>query len=202
MQLMILFAAVASLRRTEGLNLVVSDIEFSGTQNYVHIRPKSYTDYTWEWGAKHRFGDYDEMVGIPKTIELPTMIVDFDKLLIEHIEALPNRQPYVCVPPRYYVEHIKTVRQTGQLAWAARNCPWPAFSNRFSYRAKRAGIVGKTFHDLRDTCATALHDNGFSLVQIQKHLRHKNITTTAGYIGVESKLPQQTAAATKVCYSV
>ena len=43
---------------------------------------------------------------------------------------------------------------------------------------KKSGFVHMRFHDLRHSCASILHDKGYSLKQIQEWLRHSNIETT------------------------
>ena len=46
----------------------------------------------------------------------------------------------------------------------------------------KAGIPQKSFHDIRRTVASEMHDNGCSLEEIRKWLGHKDIATTQKYI--------------------
>lgn len=43
---------------------------------------------------------------------------------------------------------------------------------------KKSGFEHMRFHDLRHSCASILHDKGWSLKQIQEWLRHSDIETT------------------------
>lgn len=43
---------------------------------------------------------------------------------------------------------------------------------------KKSGFEHMRFHDLRHSCASILHDKGYSLKQIQEWLRHADIETT------------------------
>jgi len=52
---------------------------------------------------------------------------------------------------------------------------------------RRSGLAdrGYRFHDLRRTAASMLHRAGATLVQVQKILGHKSVTTTERYLGVK-----------------
>lgn len=57
----------------------------------------------------------------------------------------------------------------------------------YGYKAGLAPATGKGrlgSHDLRRTCARNAHDNGASLLQVQKMLGHSDPKTTARYIGL------------------
>ena len=43
---------------------------------------------------------------------------------------------------------------------------------------KKSGFAHMRFHDLRHSCASILHDKGWSLKKIQEWLRHSDIETT------------------------
>ncbi len=43
---------------------------------------------------------------------------------------------------------------------------------------KKNGFFKLYFHNLRHSCASILHDKGYSLKQIQEWLRHSDIETT------------------------
>ena len=55
-------------------------------------------------------------------------------------------------------------------------------STQFKRICDRLGIEGKTFHSVRHTLATELHNQGQSLEDIQRVLGHRHAETTKGYI--------------------
>jgi integrase len=59
------------------------------------------------------------------------------------------------------------------------------FSKKAIQRASdKIAVAGLTPHSLRRTAATLMHQGGVGIKTIQRQLRHKNISTTMGYIQV------------------
>lgn len=53
---------------------------------------------------------------------------------------------------------------------------------QFGRLAKRAGLPGRTFHELRHTYATRCHEAGIPMPHIAGSLGHSSTATTAGYV--------------------
>ncbi len=163
------------LRRGESLNLVVRDIHFD--EGYILITPKKDTAETWRWGIKNRTQAY---APLPEFIMLLGKMIKFQANLCKLIELLPQRQPYVSIPPGYFQRLMKSHRE-GILHHRKRKCPWGNFDRDFKALLKRACVSPKSFHDLRRTFAHKLKLAGYDLKETQTLMRHKSIQTTAEY---------------------
>jgi len=162
----ILLALTGGLRRSEILNLCVADFRFD--KNHIVLTPKKDTKTTWQWGIKDRDMAY---VPFPEFVHKP---------VIEIIERLPVRQPYVCVKPCFF-ERLMQMKSSGGIPAKFRNCPYGNFSRDFKILRKKAMIKQKRFHDLRGTFGTTLAMNGLTLSETQKLMRHSSPQTTAKY---------------------
>ena len=70
----------------------------------------------------------------------------------------------------------------------ARALGWTVIDNEFVDEvARRAGLPGLQFRDLRRTAATALHDNGVRLKTISAMLGHATTSTTERYLGLRAE---------------
>lgn len=57
----------------------------------------------------------------------------------------------------------------------------------------KAGLPKFTFHNLRNMSVSLLADMGESSATLMKHLNHKDIKTTEGYIGVSNESLERAA---------
>jgi len=171
----IILLAMCSLRRAEILNLNVSDIHFD--EGYIHITPKKDTVTTWKWAIK----DYNQAITpLPTFFELPNMKLDLHLLLVELIENLPPKQPYLILKPETYQRRMQQ-KAEGKLNYDKRVNPWGNFNRYFKRLLKRACVEHKRFHDLRGTFATNMIKAGRSLKETQMLMRHSSASTTARY---------------------
>ena len=184
-----------SMRRAEILNLVVRDIHFD--RNYIQIAPKKDTATTWRWSIKNH---QQALVPLAPVIETIDETIDLHALLIELIEWLPERQPYVFLRPDTY-KTLWDKKQKGELTWQERNNPWGNFSRDFRNLLGRAAVELRRFHDLRATFATKMGET-LPLRKIQRLMRHSSPQTTARYIHVdEQKLVAESAKLCEKCYA-
>jgi len=163
----IVLLGLASMRRAEVLNLVVSDIYFD--KDYICINPKKDTLYTWQWDIKNYCNE--------AIVLLPEMARN---LLLGLIEELPVKQPYVFLTPERY-QGCMRLKLEGKLTHRIRNCPWGNFSRDFRNLQRRAKVIPtRRFHDLRGTFATTMSQY-LSLTDVQRLMRHASSNTTAQY---------------------
>jgi integrase len=165
----IICLGLCGMRKSEILNLVISDISFDN--NRLLITPKKKTEYTWLWDIKDHNQAY---VGFDDTV---------NKLLKSQIESLKGtNQPYVCLKQIHWERNIELNRQD-RLPHTLRNDPWGGFTRDFRQLQRRALIKKlKRFHDLRGTFATERYAEGYGIKELQYLMRHSSIETTARYI--------------------
>ncbi|MDD5328054.1 MAG: site-specific integrase [Phycisphaerae bacterium] len=175
MKVITLLALCSSMRRTEILNLVVKDIYFD--RSCILINPKEETETTWRWTIKNH---QHAFVPMPETIELPGETVNLHNLIVQLIETLPAKQPYLCLKAQHYEVNMR-LKAEGRLTDERRLTPWLRFSNDFKRLCKRATIESKSLKDLRATFATTLAESNYPLTKTQKAMRHKSPQTTANY---------------------
>ncbi|MCJ7729842.1 MAG: tyrosine-type recombinase/integrase [Sedimentisphaerales bacterium] len=188
----IVLLGLCTLRRTEVLNLTISDLCFK--EGYIRIRPKTDAQNTWRWNAKNYQA---QIVPMPKLIMLPGGAIYIHQILKNQIIALKSQyphQPYVCVLPETY-NKIMAMQKEGCLAWEWRNCPWSNFTRDWRRILKKANVRFRRFHDLRATLPTVMARQGVPMPEVQRLMRHSSIQTTAEYyISVdEDKLVKKTA---------
>lgn len=180
--------ALCSMRRSEILNLTVSDIDFGNLE--IRIRGKEKSQTTWPWRIKNH---QESIVGIDESVA---------QLLISLTDKLEgSRQPYVILKPEHWEGNMKRQAE-GKLPYWRCNRPWDGFNGAYSRLLRRAGVPHKRFHDHRSTFATERYEAGFKLVDVQELMRHKTVQTTALYIrGVDKrKLAKKSAGIFKKFY--
>ncbi|MFH1370286.1 MAG: site-specific integrase [Planctomycetota bacterium] len=188
----IVLLGLCTLRRTEVLNLTISDLCFK--EGYVRIRRKTDSQKTWRWDVKN----YQQaVVPMPKMIMLPSGPIEIHQVLKNQVIALKSQyphQPYICVLPEIY-NKIMAMQRDGRLAWTWRNCPWSNFTRDWRRLLKKANIRFLRFHDLRATLPTVMARQGVPMPEVQRLMRHSSINTTAEYyVSVdEDKLIKKTA---------
>ena len=189
--------ALCSLRRAEVLNLVVRDIHWD--KGYILISPKVDTEFTWLWDIKNH---NQAIVPLPETMRFCDTTVNLHRLLIELIDWLPPRQPYIFLPPTLY-QKLLARKNRGELGFDLRNNPWGNFSRDFRIVCKRAAVEPGRFHDLRGTFANKMKTNGCSLDETQRLMRHASINTTVEYYiqSDEQELVAKSASICEKCYT-
>jgi len=163
--LMITLAITTGMRKSEMLNMVWSDIDFS--KMTIEVTPKKNSDETWEWRIK----DTDRRF-------LP-LKEDVSQLLIDLQNRRPECYPYVLVPPRRY-DHIQQVlRLAGKWTLSnARNKVINNFTKQFNKILAIAHVDKGTFHDIRKTAITNWFRQGLSEYDVMTLAGHANFATT------------------------
>ena len=82
---------------------------------------------------------------------------------------------------RVVVEALEPVRFKRPGEWVFDRALFWSARKRLGRLAKRAGVAAIRFHDLRHTFASLLAEDGVSLLQIQRLLRHKSPVMTLRY---------------------
>ena len=160
----IIAALTAGLRRSEVLNLTAGDIDFE--RQYIKVRPKKQTAYTWPWRAKNY-----QVRTVPLSPQL------YNLLLGVILPALPAGQPYVMLSERRY---WSLQRRIGSLSERVRICPDENFSKPFRQILKVAQISDGCFHDLRRTAITNWARR-LALRDVMSLAGHSSIETTQKY---------------------
>lgn len=169
----ILLARTSGLRRSEALNLTISDIDYE--QGLIHIQPKTDTRDSWAWEPKGRRS---------RTVSLTEETAN---VLAEIQNELPTGHTYPMLTELRYWRVIQMKRK-GELSERIRLCPDENFATPFRRILKRAKVALGTFHDLRKTCLTDLADKGYPIHWLQKFAGHSShITTMKYYVHVDEK---------------
>ena len=163
---MIMTAVTAGLRKSEALNLMVSDVDFDGQK--IQIQQHKESSNSWAWTPKS-----SQRRTVPLTEQLSTL---FCALLADEI---PNGQPYLLLDEkRYWL--LRRRLQEGMLTDRQRLWPDENFGNAFRRIRERAGLQQGTFHDLRRTCLT-YWSQYLPPQEVQKLAGHADIETTMRY---------------------
>lgn len=99
----------------------------------------------------------------------------------------------------WLVEYLTPLRQvTGLIAPRRDGSPFPAGFARTALRTANAAcaIQGVTPHRLRGTFATLLAESGVPVQDVQAALRHKDLSTTVGYL--EKDMQRVTSAQSRI----
>jgi integrase/recombinase XerC len=153
----------STLRKSEVLNLTVSDIDFENMM--IKIQEKQKTLHTWAWRPKD-----NERRSIP-------LIAIAVPVLLTLIEAMPAGQPYVCLTTARY-QYLMMKRS---LSYRQRYEPDNNFERNYRALCRRAAISGKTFHELRKTGLTNLTAN-MRLQEVKEIAGHSDLKTTERYL--------------------
>ncbi len=182
--LLITLAITTGMRKSELINLVWSDIDFS--EMAIEVTPKVDTAETWRWEIK----DTDR-----RTVPLTE---DVAKLLVELQSRRPERYPYVLVPPQRYDYIQKELRSAG--SWTLSNARGKVINNftkRFSRILAMAHVDKRTFHDIRKTAITNWFRQGLSEYDVMTLAGHSNFSTTHRfYLAVADDLVARARQAT------
>jgi len=182
--LLITMAITTGMRKSEMLNLVWSDIDFS--EMTIEVTPKENTDETWEWKIK----DTDRR-------SLP-LKEDVSRLLIDLQNRRPAGYPYVFVPPGRYDYIQQVLRPSGKWTLSsARNSVINNFTKQFNQILVRAHVEKRTFHDIRKTAITNWFRQGLSEYDVMTLAGHSNFSTTHRfYLAVADDLVDRARQAT------
>lgn len=162
-RLMITLAVTAGLRRGEILNLTVGEIDYLA--GVITITAKQASAATWPWAVKD-----GESRSVPITAAA-------EALLLRVQAALPDGQPYVCLPPQRY-RLLAERHRRGTLTYTERKCPVNNFTREFDRICQRAGVTARTFHALRGTCLSVMAENGLQPHELQTIAGHSDVRTT------------------------
>ena len=159
--------ALSGMRRAEILNLAVRDVDFE--KALILLSPKRDSETTWAWEIKNSKMAY---IGISSYAV---------RWLSSLLERIPDKQPYLIVPPGHYQRLIETKKHK-RLSYHQRYCPYGNFNRKFNNLLKRAKVTPKRFHSLRDTFGTDQYREWKDIKIMQQLMRHSSIQTTANYI--------------------
>jgi integrase len=182
--LMVTLAITTGMRKSELLNMVWSDIDFSEMK--IEVTPKKNTDETWEWRIK----DTDRRF-------LP-LKEDVSRLLVHLQDSRPEGYPYVLVPPARY-DHIQhLLRPNGKWTLSsARNKVINNFTKQFNRILVMARVEKRTFHDIRKTAITEWFRQGLTEYEVMTLAGHANFATTHKfYLAVADDLIERARQAT------
>jgi len=161
---MVLCAVTAGFRRSEALNLVVSDLDLDHGRLWVQDKPE--TEHTWAWTPK----DGDS--------RLAPMIADLSTTVSQIIAELPAGQPYVHLTGDRF-DYLQYLRRHGRMTDRQRLVPDDGWDERFRRAVRASGAPSHlTYHDLRRTFASVLAEEGVDIYAIAEVLGHGDIRTT------------------------
>lgn len=161
-----LLAKTSGMRRSEVLNLNISDIDYD--QGVVHIQPKKETRDTWAWEPK---GKCSRTVPLTETTA---------NVLMEIQDELPPGQAYLMLSElRNW--RVLQMKRKGELSDRIRLCPDENFSTPFRRIIQRARVAAGTFHDLRKTYLTEMAESGLPMHWLQRLAGHSSYQTTMTY---------------------
>lgn len=161
-----LLAKTSGLRRSEVLNLNISDIDYE--QGVVHIQPKKDTRDGWAWEPKGRCS---------RTVPLTETTAN---VLMEMQDEIPTGQAYLMLS-EIRCWRVLQMKRKGELPDRIRLCPDENFSTPFRRILQRARVAHGTFHDLRKTYLTEMAESGLPMHWLQKLAGHSSYQTTMTY---------------------
>lgn len=160
-------------------------VEKADELQFVRSRLLSQEEFEMLW----RCADQRMRRIIRAEMNAPLRLEDLKQLTKEKINAKANefRGVQTKTGINYYVpitepmwELIRTAPRSEILDFSGFHLRWPKI-------ARRAGLAGLQFRDLRRTAATALHDNGVPLKTISAMLGHATVSTTERYLGLRAE---------------
>ena len=85
--------------------------------------------------------------------------------------------------PQKLIEYLVSLKKSGEYVAPGMRSK-NRISRRFRYYADQIGLNTFTFHNLRDTYASFMVQNGMHLVAVKELLGHEDIRTTLIYAGI------------------
>lgn len=168
-----LLAKTSGMRRSEVLNLHISDIDYE--QGVIHIQPKKETRDSWAWEPKGKRS---------RTVPLTEATAS---VLMEIQDEIPPGQAYLMLS-EIRCWRVLQMQRKGELPDRIRLCPDENFSAPFRRIIQRARVAHGTFHDLRKTYLTEMAESGLPMHWLQKLAGHSSYQTTmAYYVAVREK---------------
>jgi len=163
-QARIIAAGSAGLRRSEALNLKVSDVDFD--RGEIKIQANKESRETWPYCPK----DYESR-RLPLTEELNRLLV---RILNDEI---PAGQPYLLISEKRYwwLQHL---RSQSKMSSRMMVNPDENFSRPFQRILRIAKISDGTYRDLRSTAITRWLLAGLVPQEVQRLAGHSDIQTT------------------------
>ena len=163
--LLITLAITTGMRKSEMLNLVWSDIDFS--EMAIEVTPKENTDETWEWKIK----DTDHRC-LPLKEDVSLLLADLQN-------RRPEGYPYIFVHPGRYDHIQQELRPKGKWTLSsARNSVINNFTKQFNKILSMAHVDKRTFHDIRKTAITNWFRQGLTEYDVMTLAGHTNFSTT------------------------
>jgi integrase len=142
-------------RRGEMLNLHLKEIHMDTRDPHIQIEPKQDGPTSWQWKTKTRNVRY---VALPEIIPVGQAVLQVHRDIVELMEQLPARQPYICLESRYFEHMLKSV-QDKTVTLNHYNDPTGNFQRLFYTRQTWAGVQEpKRFHELRAGFLTWMND--------------------------------------------
>jgi len=165
-QARIIAAASAGLRRSEALNLKVSNVDLD--RGEIRIQANKGSNEVWPYCPK----DYESR-RVPLTEQL-------SQLFVRILSELPPGQPYWLLTEKRYW-HLQQLRKKGKMSPRMMVNPDDTCSRRFKKILRNAQISDGSYHDLRSTAITRWLLAGLAPQEVQKLAGHSDIETTMTY---------------------
>ena len=159
----IIAAGSAGLRRSESLNLKVSDVDFD--KGIIKIQSCKDTKETWPYSPK----DYESR-RLPLTEEL-------NRLFVRILDELPVGYPYLMITAKRYW-WLQQLRSQGKMGPRMMINPDENFCKPFGKILRTAKISDGTYRDLRSTAITRWLLAGLAPQEAQRLAGHSDIETT------------------------
>jgi integrase len=152
---------------------------------FVRSRLLSHEEFEMLW----RCADHRMRRIVRAEMNAPLRLEDLKQLTKDKINAKANEfrgvQTKTGIP--YYVPISEPMWELIRSAPGNQILDFSGFHLRWPKIARRAGLPGLQFRDLRRTAATALHDHGTKLKTISAMLGHSTISTTERYLGLRAE---------------
>jgi len=152
---------------------------------FVRSRLLSQDEFEMLW----RCADHRMRRIVRAEMNAPLRLEDLKQLSKDKINAKANefRGVQTKTGINYYVPITEPMWELIRSAPGNQILDFSGFHLRWPKIARRAGLPGLQFRDLRRTAATALHDNGVRLKTISAMLGHATTSTTERYLGLRAE---------------
>ncbi len=160
-------------------------VEKADELRFVRSRLLSQEEFEMLW----RCADQRMRRIIRAEMNAPLRLEDLKQLTKEKINAKANefRGVQTKTGINYYVPITEPMWELIRSAPGNQILDFSGFHLRWPKIARRAGLPGLQFRDLRRTAATALHDHGVPLKTISAMLGHATVSTTERYLGLRAE---------------